>query len=158
MNLEDIMLNEINQMQKDNIAWLHWFHLSVESKIVKIIDAENRKIVVRGWGKREMGRSWFTKYKISVKQDEILETKTRNLLRGWILSVFTISPKNKGLPRWLSGKQFACQAGDVDWIFELERSPREGNDNTLQYSCLENPMERVWWSTVHGEAKSRIVG
>ena len=72
MNLEDIMLNEINQTQKDNIAW---FHLSVESKIVKIIDAENRKIVVRGWGKREMGRSWFMKYKISVKQDEIIENE-----------------------------------------------------------------------------------
>ena len=56
MNLEDYMLNEINQMQNDNIAW---FQLSVKSKIVKIIDAESRKIVVRGWGKREMGRSWF---------------------------------------------------------------------------------------------------
>ena len=70
MNLEDYMLNEINQMQNDNIAW---FHLSVKSKIVKIIDAESRKIVVRGWGKREMGRSWFKRYKISVKQDQILD-------------------------------------------------------------------------------------
>ena len=57
-------------MQNDNIAW---FHLSVKSKIVKIIDAESRKIVVRGWGKREMGRSWFKRYKISVKQDQILD-------------------------------------------------------------------------------------
>ena len=70
MNLEDYMLNEINQMQNDNIAW---FQLSVKSKIVKIIDAESRKIVVRGWGKREMGRSWFKRYKISVKQDQILD-------------------------------------------------------------------------------------
>ena len=70
MNLEDYMLNEINQLQNDNIAW---FHLSVKSKIVKIIDAESRKIVVRGWGKREMGRSWFKRYKISVKQDQILD-------------------------------------------------------------------------------------
>ena len=70
MNLEDYMLNEINQMQNNNTAW---FHLSVESKIVKIVDAESRKIVVRGWGKREMGRSWFKRYKISVKQDQILD-------------------------------------------------------------------------------------
>ena len=37
----------------------------------------------------------------------------------------------------------------------LGRSPGEGNGNSLQYSCLENPMERVaWWATVRGVAKS----
>ena len=36
------------------------------------------------------------------------------------------------------------------------RSPGEGNGNPLQYSCLENPMDRgAWWATVHGVAKSR---
>ena len=36
------------------------------------------------------------------------------------------------------------------------RSPREGNGNPLQYSCLENPTDRgAWWATVHGVAKSR---
>ena len=35
------------------------------------------------------------------------------------------------------------------------RSPREGNGNPLQYSCLENPMDRGdWWAIVHGVAKS----
>ena len=35
------------------------------------------------------------------------------------------------------------------------RSPGGGNDNPLQYSCLENPMARgVWWATVHGVTKS----
>ena len=34
------------------------------------------------------------------------------------------------------------------------RSPGEGNDNPLQYSCLENPMDRkAWWATVHEVAK-----
>ena len=38
----------------------------------------------------------------------------------------------------------------------LGRSPGEGNGNPLQYSCLENPMDRgAWWATVHGVAKSR---
>ena len=37
------------------------------------------------------------------------------------------------------------------------RSPGEGNGNPLQYSCLENPMDRrAWWATVHGVAKSQI--
>ena len=38
----------------------------------------------------------------------------------------------------------------------LGRSPAEGNDNTLQYSCLENPMDRgAWQATVHGVARVR---
>ena len=37
----------------------------------------------------------------------------------------------------------------------LGRSPAEGNGNPLQYSCLENPMDReTWWATVHGVAES----
>ena len=36
------------------------------------------------------------------------------------------------------------------------RSPGEGNSYPLQYSCLENPMDRgAWWATVHGVAESR---
>ena len=39
----------------------------------------------------------------------------------------------------------------------LERSPREGNGNPLQYSCLENAMDRgAWWAIVHGVTKSWI--
>ena len=36
------------------------------------------------------------------------------------------------------------------------RSPGGGHDNPLQYSCLDNPVDRgVWWATVHGVAKSQ---
>ena len=43
---------------------------------------------------------------------------------------------------------------DVGWIPELERSRREGNGNLLQYSCLENPMDRgAWQAIVHGVTK-----
>ena len=38
----------------------------------------------------------------------------------------------------------------------LVRFPREGNGNSLQYSCLENPMDRgAWWATIHGLEKSQ---
>ena len=43
------------------------------------------------------------------------------------------------------------------WVQSLRWAvfPREGNGNTLLYSCLENPMNRgVWWATVHGVAES----
>ena len=47
-------------------------------------------------------------------------------------------------------------AGDPGLIPGSGRSPGEGNGNPLQYSCLENPMERgAWWATIHGVAKSR---
>ena len=55
-----------------------------------------------------------------------------------------------GFPhRWL-GKESACNAGDPGLIPELGRYPGEGNGNPLQYSCLENPMDRgAWQATVH---------
>ena len=61
-----------------------------------------------------------------------------------------------GHPRWLNGNESACNTGDLGSIPGLGRSPGEGNDNPLQYSCLENPMDReAWWATVHGIAKNQ---
>ena len=51
-------------------------------------------------------------------------------------------------------KASACNTGDLGSIPGLGRSPGEGSGNPLQYSCLENPMDRgAWWATVHGVAK-----
>ena len=45
-------------------------------------------------------------------------------------------------------------AGDVGSIPGSRRSPGDGNGKLLQYSCLENPMDRgAWWATVNGVAK-----
>ena len=53
------------------------------------------------------------------------------------------------------GKASAYNVGDPGSIPGLGRSPGEANGNPLQYSCLENPMDRGgWWATVHGIAKS----
>jgi len=44
---------------------------------------------------------------------------------------------------------------DLGSIPELGRSPKEGNGNPLQYSCLENSMDRgAWWATAHGVTES----
>ena len=52
-------------------------------------------------------------------------------------------------------KESAHNAGDLGSIPGLERVPGEGNGNPLQYSCLENPMDRgAWWATVHGVTES----
>ena len=51
---------------------------------------------------------------------------------------------------WLSGKESACSAGDPGSIPGLGRSPGGRHDNPLQYSCLENPMDRwAWWTIIH---------
>ena len=59
--------------------------------------------------------------------------------------------------QWLRrGSESACNVGNPGWIPESGRSPGKGNSNPLQYSCLENPMNRgVWWATVHRVAKSQ---
>ena len=64
-----------------------------------------------------------------------------------------------GFPGGASGKEPACQSRrhrDTGLIPGLGRSLGEGHENPLQYSCLENPMDRqVQWATVHGVSKSQ---
>ena len=51
-------------------------------------------------------------------------------------------------------KNLPASARDKGWIPGLGRSPREGNGNPLQYSCLGNPKDRgAWQATVHGVVK-----
>ena len=64
----------------------------------------------------------------------------------------------RGFPGGASGKEPTCNAGDIrdtGLIPELRRSPGGRHGNPLQYSCLQNPMDRAWRATVHGDAKSR---
>ena len=57
---------------------------------------------------------------------------------------------------WLSGKESPCQAGNVSLILGLGRFPGGGNGNLLQYSSLENSMDRgALWATAHGVTKSQ---
>ena len=59
-------------------------------------------------------------------------------------------------PAGSASKESACNAGDLGLIPGLGRSPGEGNGNPLQYSCLENSLDRgAWWATVYGVAKSQ---
>ena len=60
-----------------------------------------------------------------------------------------------GFPGGSDGKESACNVGDLGSIPGLGRSPGEGNGNPLQYSCLENSIDRgTWWAAVHGVTKS----
>ena len=72
-----------------------------------------------------------------------------NLVNKVILS------KRWGFPGGSVVKNLPTNAGDTGSIPDLGRSPGKGKGNPLQYSCLENPMDRgAWRATVHGIAKS----
>ena len=69
----------------------------------------------------------------------------------WTTQLHTI--KKEDFPGGSERKESACSAGD---LAQEDRSPGEGNVNPLQYSYLENSMDRgAWQATVHGVAKSR---
>ena len=78
------------------------------------------------------------------------EEKQLLFLAGPTDLIRTLGKINIGdrLPRWLSGKESVCNAGDSGSTPGLGRSPGKGNGSPLQYSCLGNPMGRgAWWAT-----------
>ena len=96
--------------------------------------------------------------KLSEPQFHHLETEDANiylkgLLRG---SSEKMHVEILNFPGGTIGKEAACNAGDPGSTPGSGRSPGEGNDNPLQYSCLENSMDRGGlWATDHGVAKSQ---
>ena len=63
----------------------------------------------------------------------------------WFCHITIWVHRNKGFPSSSVVKEFACNEGDLGSIPGSGRSPGEGNGNPLQYSCLENPMDRGAW-------------
>ena len=69
----------------------------------------------------------------------------REVLR--LIYIWSQINMHESLPRWLSGKESACQVRRCDLIMRVRKIPWEGNGNPLQYSCLENPLDRgEWWT------------
>ena len=113
-----------------------------------------------------------------ISQARILEWVVIPFSRGSNSGIKPTSPTSHllhwqtgSLPQMPLGKPIQCSlhtkkgdhlhlstqdARDAGWIATLGKSPGEGNDNPLQYSCLENPMDvGAWCTTVQGVAKSQ---
>ena len=61
-----------------------------------------------------------------------------------------------GFPSDSDGEESASSAGDLGSVSGLGSSNGGGNGNPLQYSCLENSMDRgAWWTTIHGVTKTQ---
>ena len=72
------------------------------------------------------------------------------------LKVLYIREIIQAFPGGSEGKESAHNVGDQSSIPGLGRSPEEENGNPLQYSCLENPMDRgASWASVHRVSKSQ---
>ena len=83
---------------------------------------------------------------------EFFGSHDQELVEVLVSNYFT---QSGGFPSGSDGKGSACNVGDLGSIPRLGRSPGEGHDYLLQYSSLENPMDRgAWWATVCGVSKS----
>ena len=72
----------------------------------------------------------------------------------FVLFCWNYTHSAASFPGGSESKESACNAGDWGSIPGLGRSPGEGTVYPLQYSCLENPMDRgAWWAIVHGVAE-----
>ena len=80
------------------------------------------------------------------------------VLMTYIIKMYICSfnDNSLGFPGAQMVKKSTCSTGDLGSVPGLGRSPGRGHGNPLQYSCLENPMDRgAWWATVHGVTKSQ---
>ena len=91
-----------------------------------------------------------------VNLDRLLQIVLNFGYSGELWLKISMSKQLRCVPWWLSGKRKPpVNAADVGSILGLGRSLGEGNDNPLQSSCLENPVNRrAWQVTVHGVTKS----
>ena len=75
--------------------------------------------------------------------------------QGLTRKAFLVTRLSLGFPGGSVIKESACNAGDPGSISGLGRSPGEGTYYPIQYSCLENSIDRgAWWATLHGVTKS----
>ena len=87
-------------------------------------------------------------------QNPAINSNEKDCKKEYIFCIFSLY-RIYGLPRGCSGKESACNAGNPGLIPGLGRFPGEGNGCPLQYSCLENSMDRgAWWATAYGVTES----
>ena len=92
----------------------------------------------------------FTDTLLKVYSNEATEYECKVVRVGFIFGIIA----NKGFPGGLDGEEPAYNAGDLASIPGSGRCPGEGNGSRLQYSGLEDSIDRgAWW--VHGVAKSQ---
>ena len=139
----------------------------IQGWCVSQIEVHNKRAKEQSWGNILLARA--TQPYEQVVKIEIKSASRWGLLSGFFFCFFFFEKKKRVIfslfrrnytyrdfPGGADSKVSAYNVGDVGLIPGSGRSSGEGNGNPLQYSCLENPVDRgAWWATVHGVAKSR---
>ena len=123
----------------------------------------------KDWGQKEKSMSedemagWYHqavnmnlgKLRKTMRGREVWSAVVHVVAKSWTrLADWTTIMKNIGLPWWLSDN-LPANSGNTGFILGSGRSPREGNGNSLPYSCLENSKDKgAWPAIVHGSQKS----
>ena len=157
----------LNGMQLETQFWNFPFDIFGPSVTVGSWNIEGETVdeeglLYRGWILRRpfterKARPWNTGspqwVSKTLKQSTQNRAPTKN---DWLRILWVrLIVSNLGFPGGSDVKESACNAGDPGSIPGLGSSPGEGNGYPLQYSCLENAMDRgAWWATVHGVAES----
>ena len=128
-------VNILPHIAKRTLLIDYWFW---DKKI--ILDNTITKILIRKKGSRKESEKEMWQQKQRAKWWKGAWAKECGQKQG------TRSPR--GLPWWLSSKESACNAGDLFSIPRLGGSPGKGNGYSLQYSCLENSMDREGWQAI----------
>ena len=114
------------------------------SMVIIVIIYENTNPLY-GWG-----RGGLEELRVvpKVHSQEVAELRLKPTFLSQHLTCFPDSSPDK---------ESTCNAGDPGFIPRSARSPREGNGNPLQYSCLESSMDRgAWWAAVCGVGLHRV--
>ena len=90
---------------------------------------------------------WFLSFPYDVLYVELHSSSCSQTIGGGGSPVF-MAILSVGFPGGSDGKESACNVGDPVSVSGLGRSPGERNGNPLQYSCLENPMDRGIWQSI----------
>ena len=103
--------------------------------------------------------TWWAIVRRATKSWTWLSTNTPlRLVELNLTIIFTVSILYRGFPGGSDGKESACNGEDLGLIPGLGISPGEGHGNPLQYSCLENPMDREsWQATIRSVSESDII-
>ena len=129
--------------------------------------SKGNEALARVPGFTELTNSWGNK---TVNQRVILVKWLHNVIQSWepreailrkiswkVASIYLSPAFSEGFAGGSDSKETVYYAGDLGSIPGLGRFPGGGHGYPLQYSCLENPLDRgAWWATVHGVTRVRF--